>query len=156
MLGSPQGLLRWVISSHTGTSPKEGITIAPQKKLRKQPKEAAVVEPDAPTPPTPVPAADASALPPLPNPLAAGESEDDPLLSTLDRQLQAQVSQIPPGAEGHSGGLIADHPIEPPPGVTLSALKARLNGSKIKGQYLTPEEMHFLTRSWRPYRSLGE
>jgi len=49
----------------------------------------------------------------------------------------------------------ANRPIELPPGLTLSTLKARLNGSKVKGQYLTPDEMYFLTKSWRPYRSLG-
>lgn len=43
-----------------------------------------------------------------------------------------------------------------PPGVTIANLRARLNGkNKIKGAYLTPQEMEHFTESWKPYRSIG-
>lgn len=145
-----KGLLRWVISSHTGTSAKAGIAILP-KKIKKQSKATAAVEPDLPAPPPPALVADTTALPPIPDPLFA---------ATATAGAESQASSSPGATLADSKetprGLIADHSIELPPGLTLSTLKARLNGSKVKGQYLTPEEMYFLTRPWRPYRSLGE
>ncbi|KAF8320701.1 DNA glycosylase, partial [Clavulina sp. PMI_390] len=139
-LGLQKGLLRWVISSHTGTSAKAGISIS-AKKLKKQPQTAAaVVAPGASVPPTPAVAEDASTLPPIPDVLNA-DSAATPLRDITKPEAQS---------------LVADRPIELPPTLTLTVLKARLNGSKVKGQYLTPEEMYFLTRAWRPYRSLGE
>lgn len=110
------------------------------KKLTRQPKAEAAVEPDA---LTPVLAADASALPPIPGVLDAATANDE----IVEEQSASPVKW---------GGLIANRPVELPPNLTLATLKARMNGSKVKGQYLTPEEMHFFTRSWRPYRSLGK
>jgi DNA-3-methyladenine glycosylase II len=43
-----------------------------------------------------------------------------------------------------------------PDGLTVSILKGRLEGKKIKGAFLTPEEMESLTEGWQPYRSVGE
>jgi DNA-3-methyladenine glycosylase II len=40
-------------------------------------------------------------------------------------------------------------------GVTLATLRSRREGKKIKGAYLTPEEMRSLAKSWEPYRSIA-
>ncbi|KAI0087997.1 DNA glycosylase [Irpex rosettiformis] len=43
-----------------------------------------------------------------------------------------------------------------PAGLTVVELKKRLDTKKkIKGAFLTPQEMEALTEPWRPYRSLG-
>ncbi|KAG8677908.1 hypothetical protein FRC08_018225 [Ceratobasidium sp. 394] len=43
-----------------------------------------------------------------------------------------------------------------PEGITIEMLKSRANGKKVKGGcYLLPNEMHALTQTWAPYRSLG-
>ena len=102
-------------------------------------------------PPTAVarPAADASTLCPVPEPLRKSDGIDakDAARTPSPGESSQNVANMTPTAH---------RPIELPPGLTLSTLKARLNGSKVKGQYLTPDEMHFFTKSWRPYRSLGE
>ncbi|KAF8658315.1 hypothetical protein AX16_002084 [Volvariella volvacea WC 439] len=43
-----------------------------------------------------------------------------------------------------------------PEGLTVSTLKSRIDGKKVKGSILTPKEMEALTESWKPYRSLGK
>jgi DNA-3-methyladenine glycosylase II len=40
-------------------------------------------------------------------------------------------------------------------GLTPQALKNRLAGKKIKGAYLTPQEMEELMKPWEPYRSIA-
>ena len=40
-------------------------------------------------------------------------------------------------------------------GLTPSVLKNRLSGKKIKGAYLTPQEMEELMKPWEPYRSVA-
>jgi len=43
-----------------------------------------------------------------------------------------------------------------PEGLTVAVLKSRLDSKKkVKGAFLTPQEMESLTDGWRPYRSLG-
>lgn len=42
-----------------------------------------------------------------------------------------------------------------PPGLSLATLRHRATGNKVKGQYLTPDEMRLLTEAWEPYRSVG-
>lgn len=42
-----------------------------------------------------------------------------------------------------------------PEGLSVSILKSRLEGKKVKGAILTPNEMEALTEGWKPYRSLG-
>ncbi|KAH7888820.1 DNA glycosylase [Phlebopus sp. FC_14] len=42
-----------------------------------------------------------------------------------------------------------------PDGLTSGILKSRLDGKKVKGAFLTPQEMEVLTEDWVPYRSLG-
>ncbi|KIL66179.1 hypothetical protein M378DRAFT_124113 [Amanita muscaria Koide BX008] len=48
--------------------------------------------------------------------------------------------------------------VMPPPlpeGLNVQLLKGRLTGKKVRGAFLTPLEMEEITRSWKPYRSLG-
>jgi hypothetical protein len=148
-----------VISSHSGNDTKTGIFIRP-KKLSKQPEAEAAVEVKSSaelthsissTPAAAGPAADASTLRHVPEPLS----------EPGDQQPENDLRAPSPKLSGPSQSvdnviLIAHRPIELPQGLALSTLKARLNGSKVKGQYLTPDEMYFFTKSWRPYRSLGE
>jgi len=43
-----------------------------------------------------------------------------------------------------------------PSGIDVALLKGRLDGKKkVKGAFLTPQEMAALTECWKPYRSLG-
>lgn len=42
-----------------------------------------------------------------------------------------------------------------PNGLTTTMLKNRLNGKKVKGALLTPQEMEALAATWVPYRSLA-
>lgn len=42
-----------------------------------------------------------------------------------------------------------------PEGLTLATLRSRAGGNKVKGQYLTPDEMRKLAAGWAPYRSIA-
>ena len=141
-----------MISSHNGNETKTGISINP-KKLSKQPETAAVV--DAKSSTSNLTAADLvaeeSTLRPVPEPLKDSGSQQ------AENALRTHSPTLRKSSQNANDVIRSAHrPIELPQGLTLPTLKARLNGSKVKGQYLTPDEMYFLTRSWRPYRSLGE
>ncbi|KAF8629674.1 hypothetical protein AX17_005612 [Amanita inopinata Kibby_2008] len=43
-----------------------------------------------------------------------------------------------------------------PVGLSIPVLESRLAGRKVKGAFLTPQEMRALSQSWKPYRSLGQ
>lgn len=157
-LGVQRGLIRWFLSLH---NPSYTIDISPQK-LPKAPDEKEEEEtggpsdaltPSAPTAFPPVPA-----LPETPKKnrgrgkAKATESDDDddlgplppPFTPSINRTLNARVPE-------------EVRRVEPlPEGLTVAVLKSRLDGKKkIKGAILTPQEMEELTKSWRPYRSLG-
>ncbi|EPQ57693.1 hypothetical protein GLOTRDRAFT_38343 [Gloeophyllum trabeum ATCC 11539] len=157
-LGVQRGLIRWFLSLH---NPSYTIDISPQK-LPKAPDEKEEEEtggpsdaltPSAPTAFPPVPA-----LPETPKKnrgrgkAKATESDDDddlgplppPFTPSINRTLNARVPE-------------EVRRVEPlPEGLTVAVLKSRLDGKKkIKGAMLTPQEMEELTKSWRPYRSLG-
>lgn len=147
-LGLQKGLLRWVISSHTGENPTISAKkpLKPKSKKEKKPKASEAVqqqEEEDSQDASAVPAPDASGLPPVPDVLDTGTNGN------------GETSQAFVDGTVSSDGVKARKPIELPPGMTLATLKARLNGAKVKGNYLTPDEMTFLTHSWRPYRSLG-
>ncbi|KAN0062273.1 hypothetical protein ACQY0O_005454 [Thecaphora frezii] len=40
-------------------------------------------------------------------------------------------------------------------GLSQKVLESRIQGNKVKGQYLTPKEMDCLATAWRPYRSVA-
>ncbi len=40
-------------------------------------------------------------------------------------------------------------------GLTLATLRSRRDGKKVKGAYLTPDEMQSLAATWQPYRSIA-
>ncbi|KDN47352.1 DNA glycosylase [Tilletiaria anomala UBC 951] len=46
-------------------------------------------------------------------------------------------------------------PIPAASGLTPATLRARKDGKKVKGAYLTPEEMRALAQPWEPYRSIA-
>ncbi|TFY69808.1 hypothetical protein EVG20_g2993 [Dentipellis fragilis] len=117
------------------------------------------------SPRTPTP--DASILPPVPS----GElwRADTAVRDGDPSQSQSQVAATPsviglpsmppaftPSINQTLEGKTQDDdyvPLPLPEGLTVAALKSRLDGKKkIKGALLTPEEMESLTESWKPYR----
>ena len=55
----------------------------------------------------------------------------------------------------HTHGQALVQPIPPESGLTPLILRGRRDGKKIKGAYLTPDEMRSLAKPWEPYRSLA-
>jgi len=56
---------------------------------------------------------------------------------------------------GAESGMNATPCPKLPEGLSISILRSRLEGKKIKGAILTPKEMEELTVCWKPYRSLA-
>lgn len=56
------------------------------------------------------------------------------------------------GLEGEETTMVSS---SLPEGLSVAVLKSRLSGKKVKGAFLTPQEMEVLAEPWRPYRSLG-
>ncbi|KIJ67702.1 hypothetical protein HYDPIDRAFT_107169 [Hydnomerulius pinastri MD-312] len=57
--------------------------------------------------------------------------------------------------EGNSEGNMKPWTKPLPEGLTSAVLKSRLDGKKVKGAFLTPQEMEVLAQDWVPYRSLA-
>ncbi|KAF8906555.1 DNA glycosylase [Gymnopilus junonius] len=89
-----------------------------------------------------------------------------------DKNEEAGASSVVPGASAGAEDLpsippaftpsikktldkIGGKPDPLPAGIEIGLLKGRLDGKKIKGAFLTPQEMVALTECWKPYRSLG-
>ncbi|KAG7098518.1 hypothetical protein E1B28_000462 [Marasmius oreades] len=163
-LGVQRGLVRWFLALH---SPSYNFAISPHKESRKskteQKPKTQVPVPSSSNADTEAVPSDLSSLPPAPIPLVPAtpvkkskkkskkkneaESDEDPIpppftpsIKTALRRSAADSSPPPPLPEG----------------LSASVLKTRLEGKKkIKGAFLTPNEMEELTESWKPYRSLG-
>lgn len=143
-LGVQRGLLRWVLSQHT--NPGSPVKLSRDK---------------------------------LPEDGAPGtkRQETPEIMDASKEQDKAIGSMGPPqtpikkqGANGQSSESMIPEPMTPsinrvlaeptqptplPPGLTVAALKARLNGRNKGKPPLSPDEMESLTASWKPYRSLG-
>lgn len=169
-LGVQRGLLRWFLALH---SPDYNLTISPKKLPRPDEDPSTTTESQEADPIT-IPglastsqvAADASSVPPAP------PAADDVLPKTpAKKKAKAKANS---GSDSDDGGLPLPTPFTPsikktlnavplgmavpplPKGLTVSQLKTRLEKkTKIKGAFLTPQEMDELTAPWRPYRSLA-
>lgn len=159
--------MRWFLSRHSPAHPFEVITQAggasgTPKKKKKVPKASGDELPRAGDATDSMAVAETEEVPDALH-SALGESSALPtpftpsIRKTLEQKSQA-VDSLPAG-------------------LSVSTLKGRLGGNKIKwvviifrffkrclndfntpprGAFLTPDEMTKLTESWKPYRSLGE
>ncbi|CAA7263166.1 unnamed protein product [Cyclocybe aegerita] len=148
-LGVQRGMVRWFLSLHSAAHP---FSISPEKvgnsantKTKKSQGEANEHPSES---------------------LVDGEKDDD---------MPVDSSSAPPGtSEGEESSSIPPpftpsikktlskpaatpgKPVPPlPSGIDVKLLKSRLDGkNKVKGAFLTPQEMNALSENWKPYRSV--
>ncbi|GJE94973.1 DNA glycosylase [Phanerochaete sordida] len=155
-LGVQRGLLRWFLALH---APDYSLTISPKKLPRPDEDPAENSQRDAPDDVLPAlaetaaSAADASAAPPAPKGRKgkkAAKAADADAGSALPTPFTPSIHKI-------LHAVPRDAAVAPlPKGLTAAQLRTRLEKkTKIKGAFLTPQEMEELTAPWRPYRSLG-
>ncbi|KAJ8596603.1 DNA glycosylase [Rhizopogon salebrosus TDB-379] len=181
-LGVQRGMLRWFLSRHSSKHP---FILSPHKVGGAEPDtnttERASTSAMGP-PPTPAPKittdsqlADAeidndvlptcgsssqsqSQTPPQPGPVDQSSVPPAPLLGTPSVASLKLIPALPEPFTPSIDKTLNTDPMntEPlPDALSVPILKARLEGKKIKGAFLTPKEMEDLTASWAPYRSLG-
>lgn len=68
---------------------------------------------------------------------------------------KSSVRDTTVGQENSTGGLMKPWTKPLPHGLTPTGMKSRLDGKKVKGALLTPQEMEALATQWAPYRSLA-
>ncbi|KAI6157683.1 DNA glycosylase [Pisolithus tinctorius] len=68
---------------------------------------------------------------------------------------KSSVRDTAVGQENSTGGLMKPWTKPLPHGLTPTGMKSRLDGKKVKGALLTPQEMEALATQWAPYRSLA-
>ncbi|KIO30709.1 hypothetical protein M407DRAFT_14276 [Tulasnella calospora MUT 4182] len=162
-LGVQKGVLRWVLASH---SPKDAahLKIAPERLpgnseedehgVGASSNDSGLETPVASPAKEANPDEDADGTSILPTPKAS----TNPPATPKKRGPKAKIIPPTPFTPSVFTGRV-EAPVTPiplPDGLTVSGLKARLAGKKIKkGLYLTPEEMQALTEPWAPYRSIG-
>ncbi|KAF9268857.1 DNA glycosylase [Marasmius fiardii PR-910] len=164
-LGVQRGLVRWFLALH---SPSYNVVISPQKESRKSKIEQQPQPNDTSQTPTALSSnadheavpSDLSSLPPAPVPVLPAT----PIKKNKSKKKGVEVDEGPipppftPSIKTALRKAIDDSsvPSPLPEGLSVSVLKSRLEGKKkVKGAFLTPNEMEELTESWRPYRSLG-
>ncbi|KAF7321463.1 DNA-3-methyladenine glycosidase [Mycena kentingensis (nom. inval.)] len=126
-LGVQRGIVRWILSQHDATHEFNG---SPKKKPISPRKAKQDVEQEA-----------ADARPQTPPP---AESGGIPLPPTFTPSIQRTLKKP-----------VLEKPSLEAAGLSVAELKARLNGKKIKGAFLTPAEMDKLTEKWKPFSSVG-
>ncbi|KAF8345818.1 DNA glycosylase [Amanita rubescens] len=85
----------------------------------------------------------------------AENSNVEPILVSRNANPEAPSGIPPPLTPSTKCSLKqTDQPQLLPSGLSVSILKSRLKGKKVKGAFLTPQEMEELTKDWKPYRSL--
>ncbi|QRV94235.1 HhH-GPD superfamily base excision DNA repair protein [Ceratobasidium sp. AG-Ba] len=177
-LGLQRGLLRWVLSSHLPD--QYPLRICPKKLPKSDTPEAetgvGMVQAGETQTPTSAQGEGSSVLPAPAAPSTPKKSQTNQksnknpeieLSGTPSTQTSADPPKTPPRSkqstrkagkekDDNTISLKPGSPVSLPEGITLEMLKARANGKKAKnGCYLLPNEMHALTESWAPYRSLG-
>ncbi|KIP11632.1 hypothetical protein PHLGIDRAFT_63560 [Phlebiopsis gigantea 11061_1 CR5-6] len=152
-LGVQRGLLRWFLALHLPHT--HSVQISPLK-LPKMPSDEA-----GPAKAPAAPPADEDTLPVLteagalsvaPAPRGKGKKAAD---ADADG-----AGVLPPAftpSINRTLNMVPRTAVPPlPRGLTVAQLKTRLEKkTKIKGAFLTPQEMEELTAPWRPYRSIG-
>ncbi|KAF9227445.1 DNA glycosylase [Gyrodon lividus] len=78
-------------------------------------------------------------------------------IPSLPQPFTPSINKVIEGSDVGSGtnGNLSPWTRPLPEGLTHGTLKSRLDGKKIKGAFLTPQEMEALTQEWVPYRSLA-
>ncbi|KAF8157021.1 DNA glycosylase [Crassisporium funariophilum] len=151
-LGVQRGLVRWFLSLH---SPAHSFSISPEKgggSASKKGKKKAVVE-------------DQKHQLQVVNELEEDKSYDigsssvPPVALAGSENLAFLPPTFTPSIKKTLNKPATSPGIERPPlpsGIDVALLKRRLEAKKkIKGAFLTPQEMADLTEHWKPYRSLG-
>ncbi|KAJ3532123.1 hypothetical protein NMY22_g7873 [Coprinellus aureogranulatus] len=143
-LGVQRGLVRWFLSQHSAAHP---YALSPEKvggassKKKKSQNVASSTEQD--TLPGTGDAADSGAEDGAGTAMESVVGETSDLLPIpFTPSIKQTLKKVPKEV----------HPL--PAGLSVSVLKGRLDGKKVKGAFLTPQEMTDLTESWKPYRSL--
>jgi len=165
-LGVQRGLVRWFLSLH---SPSHTFAISPEKiggqsdgkKLKNNAKVSTIEDNDE--LPTFGPRATSSSNVPASGPTNPPASSVQPTDCVNDGEAaESEIAPMPPPftpSIKHTLNRPAAEPgsstIPLPDGLSVSVLKSRLDGKKIKGAFLTPKEMEDLTECWKPFRSLG-
>ncbi|PVF96773.1 DNA glycosylase [Serendipita vermifera] len=144
-LGVQRGLLRWIVSQHSSPASPVKLSKKSLAQASNDSKEDDTSSQLMDASENVTAATGAMGPPETPKKKSKRGNRDNeapippPFTPSIDRVLKAPMVPTPL-----------------PPGLTLSELRARLNGKKkVKGALLTPEEMDALTESWKPYRSLG-
>ncbi|KAF9244874.1 hypothetical protein BU15DRAFT_85727 [Melanogaster broomeanus] len=75
-------------------------------------------------------------------------------IPSLPPSFTPSINKVIEGGNGTNGNL-RPWTKSLPEGLTPAILKSRLDGKKIKGALLTPQEMAALAQEWAPYRSLA-
>jgi len=141
-LGVQRGLVRWFLSLH---SPSHSYSISPEK----LPGPSKPKGPDA-------------AKDELPSVGDVGEADTSSVVPGTSKATE-NLPSIPPAFTPSIKKTLnkaavdaGKKPTPLPSGIDVPLLKSRLDGKKkIKGAFLTPQEMAALTECWKPYRSLG-
>ncbi|PPQ67302.1 hypothetical protein CVT25_005886 [Psilocybe cyanescens] len=137
-LGVQRGMVRWFLSLHSpvhsySLSPeKVGNAVTPKKKSKEKDGDGLSKEKQG--------EGASSVLPGM-----SYKAEDLPSIPpAFTPSIKKALNKI--------GGTV----VPLPTGIDVGVLKGRLDGKKkIKGAFLTPQEMTELTECWKPYRSLG-
>ncbi|KAF8973291.1 DNA glycosylase [Flammula alnicola] len=144
-LGVQRGVVRWFLSLH---SPVHSYSLSPEKSTttpkKKKSKASAAI--------SGVAAADDS----------NAKEEDDSNMVGNESGGTEGLASIPPAFTPsikktlNQAAISGQTPVPLPSGIDVGLLKARLAGkNKIKGAFLTPQEITALTECWKPYRSIG-
>ncbi|KAF9012308.1 DNA glycosylase [Cyathus striatus] len=145
-LGVQRGVVRWFLSLHSST---HRYSISPEKVSsgKKESVKDSAKSQELPSLQTAVDRepADASSVPPSTVPTTGGDGEMPSLPPTFTPSIKNVLEKVPD----------VSHPPKLPAGLTVSELKSRLKGKKIRGALLTPKEMEDLTEAWKPYRSIA-
>ncbi|KAF8625406.1 hypothetical protein AX15_005371 [Amanita polypyramis BW_CC] len=129
-LGVQRGLLKWFLSLHSSNHSLDTIFIINETPLSNQTSENIWL-----------PEGNAEKSSPIPL-ITNSEVIPPPITPRTKSSLEHYASE--------------ESELRPlPSGLSVSVLRNRLKGKKIKGAFLTPLEMEEMTESWKPYRSLG-
>ncbi|KIK97105.1 hypothetical protein PAXRUDRAFT_137018 [Paxillus rubicundulus Ve08.2h10] len=75
-------------------------------------------------------------------------------IPSLPQPFTPSVNKVIEGGNSKNGNLTPwTKPL--PDGLTQATLKSRLDGKKVKGAFLAPQEMEALAQEWVPYRSVA-
>lgn len=151
-LGVQRGLVRWFLSLH---SPTHLFALSPEKVSGQGKSIEATLNLSASESDDALPeVVDAAYKPRAVEDVATGDGT--PISEDEDVDLPAVPPPFTPSIHKTLNRPTSTGRLPLPEGLTVATLKSRLEGKKkIRGAFLTPQEMAALTEHWKPYRSLG-